>query len=255
MDILYIIGEGCSLCNNNELRYSLRSIEKFGKNISRVFVAGYCPDWLSDEVVKLPCEQPYPKKPNEEPEGKDNLARKHANMLATLLYAVDHSDIGEEFLISMDDHIYIREIDFDNYPFYCKGGRELPVKGRSAYHKFLAMTRKVLEEQGLSTWYSCLHRNTHLCRRDISECREYLDRVVSECIPLEYDCYLTNYRHTIHADFYFTPVADVKLRGGCDWWKAAPRNTEVFSTYDFEPGVGLDCLIGGMFDKKSKYEL
>lgn len=44
MDILYIVGKGRSLCDNKELRYSLRSLAKYGKNIDRIFVAGYCPE-------------------------------------------------------------------------------------------------------------------------------------------------------------------------------------------------------------------
>ncbi|MBR0299772.1 MAG: hypothetical protein IJQ93_05590, partial [Bacteroidales bacterium] len=56
MDILYIVGAGCSRCNDFELRMSLRSIAMYGKNVGRVFVCGHCPDWLSDEVVKLPLD-------------------------------------------------------------------------------------------------------------------------------------------------------------------------------------------------------
>ena len=165
MDILYIIGENCSKCNYNELRYSLRSIEKYGKN---------------------------------------------------------------------------------NY---------LPERGKTAYKKFLAKTREECEKKGVSIYYSSLHRNMHMSKVDISECREYLDSVISDKIALESFAYLLNYRYTVKKDFDFKPVKDVKLCGGGDWWKADSRNTECFSTADFEPGIGLDCLIGSLFSNKSKYEL
>jgi len=56
MDIVYLMGEGYSKCNYNELRYSLRSIDKYGKNVDRVYVIGYCPEWLSDEIIKIPLD-------------------------------------------------------------------------------------------------------------------------------------------------------------------------------------------------------
>ena len=168
MDILYIIGNGCSKCNDLELRCSLRSIAEYGKNISRVFVAGYCPEWLSDDVVKVPFEQPWPKLKDGEAEAQDNLTRKHANMLATILYVVDNTDIGDEFLVSSDDHMYVRSVNFDKYPFYCKRFGTinlLPYDGNTEYRKFLAKTRERLESEGMTAYYFCLHRNMHLCRK------------------------------------------------------------------------------------------
>ena len=57
MDILYCIGEG-SKWNNNELRYSLRSLEKFGKNVGNIYMVGYNPGFLSDEVTFINCPCP-----------------------------------------------------------------------------------------------------------------------------------------------------------------------------------------------------
>ena len=44
MDIVYILGNG-SKFNNEEIRYSLRSLEKF-VNFDRVFIVGECPKFL-----------------------------------------------------------------------------------------------------------------------------------------------------------------------------------------------------------------
>lgn len=49
MDVLYILGSG-SPFNNDELRYSLRSLEKNGVNVSRVIVVGENPGFLSENV-------------------------------------------------------------------------------------------------------------------------------------------------------------------------------------------------------------
>ena len=61
MDILYCLGEG-SKWNNNELRYSLRSLEKFGKNVGNIYVVGYDPGILSDKVTFIDCPNKYDRK-------------------------------------------------------------------------------------------------------------------------------------------------------------------------------------------------
>lgn len=257
MDILYIIGKGCSDCENRELRYSLCSIEKYGKNVGKVYVVGYCPDWLSDEVIKIPFEQPWQKKKDSEIDTMDNLAKKHANLTASVLYAVDNSDIGDEFLVSMDDHIYIRNVDFDNYPFYCtntNGNLNLPKDSNRQWQKLLAATRKMLEQENLSIYRCVLHRNMHLSRKSIEECRTKLEDIVKNPIPFEPFAYLINYRYTKDKDFEFTSTNDLKISRVGEWYKVNPETTEVFSTYNFKKGSALDLLIKLLFKHKSKYE-
>ena len=149
-DILYIVGSG-SEWNNNELRYSLRSIAKNGRNIGRVFLVGYKPDWVSDEVIHIPCGDPYD--------------RKHKNILNKVVYAMEHSDIGSHFLISSDDHYYMMPTDFDKLPIYYKA-REIPAKvvGRKRWEEYSLSvhdTRGILEERGLPIYQTNPHCNTH----------------------------------------------------------------------------------------------
>lgn len=254
MDILYIIGNGNSKCNNKELRYSLRSIDKYGKGVGRVFVAGFCPDWLSDEVVKVPFIQPY-NTLTEKFSSRTGLCLKFANVLATILYVVDNTDISEEFLISMDDHFYTRPIDFEHYPFYAKGGeeQELPVVGKSPYGKVMAETREFLKRKKLPTHYLTIHRNMHCSKKIIEECREVLNECVEKTLPVEPLCYMLNYWYDKYG-FEITYSKDVKVRGPQDWLSTRPSYTEVFSTADFKPMSRLDVLVNELYPKKSKYE-
>ena len=255
MDILYIIGKGCSQCDDQELRYSLRSIDKFGKGVGRVFVAGHCPEWLSSNVTKVPFLQPYS---NLQDIGNfmDRLACKHINIIETVLYAIDNTDIGDEFLVSMDDHFYVRNVDFDNYPFYLKGkeGRELPKSSSSEYGKFMVKTREFLESKGLSTYYLVPHRNMHCSRKIINECRNTINTCIENKVPIEYLCYLLNYQYTKYG-FELIPTKDVKVKNGFEWYKLNPEYTEVFSTIDYTPYSRLDDMIGSLYKNKSKYEV
>ena len=45
MDVVYILGTG-STSNDNEIRYSLRSIEKYLIGFNVVYIVGECPKFL-----------------------------------------------------------------------------------------------------------------------------------------------------------------------------------------------------------------
>lgn len=185
-DILYVVGKGFSEWDNNELRYSLRSIAKNGKNVGRVFVVGYCPYWLNEEhVTMLPLRDPAD-------------GNKHANILRAIDYAVQYSDIGEHFLLSADDHYYTKKTDFDKYPIIWRG-EELqtePVKGRDDwYNTTLISTQNVLAAMGLPTHMYCWHGNTWFNGRLWKQQRMELLRRLAVTMPqaCEPTCLMLNY--------------------------------------------------------------
>ncbi len=150
MDILYVVGNG-SKWENNELRYSLRSIEKFGRNVDRVFIVGQKPDFVSDIVTHIPCSDPF--------------VRKHQNILHKVTKAMRESDIDKHFIVSSDDHFYTREVDFNNYPVYYQARTIQTTSANGAapnnYHKSLAETKQMLERWGLPVYQTNPHCNTH----------------------------------------------------------------------------------------------
>lgn len=104
IDVLYLVGPE-SGHQNRELRWSLRSLEKFGRNLGRVVVAGYPPGWLAPEVVRVPAQD----SPGES---------KFLSMWRKFFAALDASAVGGEFIVSADDHIYTKEIDLPTTPFW-----------------------------------------------------------------------------------------------------------------------------------------
>ena len=258
MDVLYILGEGYSECDHLEMKCSLRSIEKYGKNVGKVYVVGYCPNWLSDEVVKIPFIQPYP---NNRCDTLDGMIRKHINLLSSLLYAVDNSDIGSEFLVSSDDHILLKTVDFDDFPYYCKlieyYKDELPKSFINVYTDFLMNCREELEKQDLSVYYLTLHKNMHMSRKVIDECREYFDKVVNKKLPCEPFTYLLNYQYTKYHNFEKTDVKDYKIRNKIEFYEQVVNGeyNMSMSTYDFNKESNLYELLNELFPSKCKYEL
>lgn len=251
MDILYINGKG-SDCDGFELRCSLRSIEQYGKNVGKVYIVGNCPDWLSDNVIKLPCEDynkntttPYPK--------AQNIAMK-------LLYAVDNSDIGNVFLVSMDDHFYVSPVDFDTYPYYTKqyadGTDELPefsANFRFLYNMFLYDCKNRLKELGLPTKYFTLHKNMKVYREAVEGCRNIIMENIENDYPFEVFLLLGNYSL---ANLGIVPVMtlDNRIDGAPEWYKTNREYADEFSTPNFNDSSGLYTLLAGLYSKKSKYE-
>ena len=164
MDIVYIIGKQKSDADNFELRCSLRSIAKYGINVDNVFIVGYVPDFVSDKVIGIPFEQPYP---------GDTCDEKSANIMASVVRATMDPRVGNHFLVSSDDHFYTDYTDFDNYPIHLrkytwgtgKNRTQLPDTHSDElpeYTKFLVDSCLRLKERNLPTYNFTLHRNMHI---------------------------------------------------------------------------------------------
>ena len=259
MDILYLVGKG-SKCNDWELRFSLRSIEKYCKNVGRVFVVGYCPSWLSDEVIKI-------EKPILPSFGNND---KNKNIYRDLLYAVENSDIGVndngEFLISMDDHFYCHETDFNNYPFYVKDYTKrkcrhmLPLEYEPGfncgdYQKLLVSTANFLNERDYSFINFTLHRNMHMNRYFIEQMKDLNEEIFNnDDIFVEGAAVALNYRYTKEPFDYI--ICEDKKTDNVKQIKniIEDEDQHVFSTNDFNLVSPLFIFLRRFYNKPSKYE-
>jgi|GEM_PF-994900 len=103
MDVVYPISGGFhgkkrlgSKWNDNELRYSLRSLEQYFQNLGRVFIVGHKPDWLTG-VVHLPAEDTH-------------RHNKDANLIDKVLLAC-RSGVSPTFLRLSDDQCLLKPWD------------------------------------------------------------------------------------------------------------------------------------------------
>ena len=247
MDILYVLGKG-SKHNNIELRYSLRSIERYGINVGKVYLVGYDPGFLSDKVTFIPCDDKY----------MDKYNGKHKNIIAAICHAVENSDIGEEFLYSSDDHIYIKETNFDLYPYFCRGNLpERPAKfddKRSEYHFSLLETRELLTKHGLTCYRFSQHGNTHMSRSAIRNAMPLIKESFNGDYGCEPTCIILNSLYS-YKPFLITTRADLKLgkERTVDFLLEHTRDREVFSICD-NPDESIWQYLNKLFPDKSKYE-
>lgn len=241
MDILYVLGK-YSKWDNNELRLSLRSIEKFCMNVGRVFLVGHDPKFLSNEVTYIPFNDKYHK------------VCKQKNILNAICYAVENSDIGEEFLLSSDDHIYVKETDFDNYPFYCKGMLPIDDKHR-LYRRTLCDTRKILEKNNLTFFNFSQHGNTHIFRSAIENAKDIIESTYNTKFGCEPTSILLNIYYA-KCQFPITKRNDVKICKDKDVnYMLSELNEREVVSFDDYPHESIKDYLFKLFPVKSKYEM
>lgn len=131
MDILYVLGNGSRFANI-ELRLSLRSIEKYGKNIDNVFICGYKPDWIKN-VIHIPCS--------------DDMQREK-NVFNKILTAC-RTNISDEFLLMNDDFYMTKEFNAESYPYFVTGECSF-INNPSRYQKIQNKTINYLETKSIN---------------------------------------------------------------------------------------------------------
>lgn len=107
MDAVYVVKPED---DNEELRFSLRSLAKNMPYIDRVFIAGYCPSWVTNvEAISL-----------------TPLVDKLDNQFQSLRAACADDRISDEFVLMNDDHFAVAELEF--LPAWHLGSLKLLIK-------------------------------------------------------------------------------------------------------------------------------
>lgn len=144
-DVVYVVGRG-SGWNDNELRFSLRSLAKYVTGIGQVFIVGKIPAFLTN-VVALP----WP----------DNYTCKERNIMEKVAYACGHPRLSDRFLHVHDDHFALAPVDAGQVPDYA-GWVDLHQLAKSVgrgnpWRESVQNTANALSAQGLATWNFDIH--------------------------------------------------------------------------------------------------
>lgn len=134
-DLVYPLGTG-SYWNNNELRFSLRSVEKHLSNVDKVWIVGILPSWLQN-VNHIPYTDHIGKAPD-------------YNMMKKLRRVCEEVELSEDFLYMNDDHYLQSDHDANDFPYYYHGTIEEYLKGRGldGYGKRCRNTLNALQQKG-----------------------------------------------------------------------------------------------------------
>lgn len=117
MDAVYILGDG-SVADDEEIRYSIRSLEKNMLDLDHVFVVGDCPDFLTG-VTHIGA--------------KDKYDKPWKNAMHKTEVACDFEDISDNFLLMNDDFFLCEPFYGAEFPFYSKKGVDGGINGPKSF--------------------------------------------------------------------------------------------------------------------------
>jgi len=118
MDAVYILGNG-SLANNDEIRISLRSLEKYMLDLGNVYIIGELPDFAKN-VIHLP--------------SKDYSVDKWKNAYNKVKNACQIDDLSDEFLLMNDDFFMLEPFTGADWPFYSLRNSNGGSCGANSFH-------------------------------------------------------------------------------------------------------------------------
>lgn len=228
MDIVYVLGRG-SQWNNEEIRYSLRSICKFTKH-DNVYVIGEKP-YFAKDIIHIPV---------------NDFNKKEYSIYNKIRIACNIPELSEEFLFMNDDHFFVKEVDIDNYPFYHQDDLtvEIQKRLRSPYRTEIERTYAYLKDKVKSPKYYDIHTPIRYNKNDFLEIMIQTPIHEQEMIIKSLYANMKGVKGTFRKDIKLLAVDFSRVRG-VDCFSVGDRcNYRALKRY-------LDGLYG---DQPCKYE-
>lgn len=132
MDLVYVLKNTPTEWADNEIRYSLRSLDKYGSGYDRIFIIGGKPSFLDyDKIIHL--------------EHVDNYHVVEYNVFRKLVYLSENTDITDNFILFNDDFYLLQEMDLSKMPYYYKRERiAVKYKCSNTFNDMAVLTRQFL---------------------------------------------------------------------------------------------------------------
>lgn len=138
IDVVYPLGNG-SPNSNNEIRYSLRSLEMYGRNYRDVYIIGERPTFTNNRIKYIPFEEKW---------------SKGLNILEKLKKICETPSISANFLYINDDHFLIQETDLTKYPYYYNDDDiEQLVKTRNSQDNYVLIYKESKANEHYRNYY------------------------------------------------------------------------------------------------------
>lgn len=237
MDILIPLGRA-STWQNNELRYCLRSIEKFASGYDRIFVVGDDPGFLSKRV--------------EFRATKDIPANKQAAIAHKIFWAFQYTDISNTVALFNDDYVLRDRVNLGRLLSYQRGPLEAALASQDdpVYRASLEETMCALRDVGKPAYHYDIHVPIIITGRAFVELKAWWAKSICSKNGLVVKSTYAN-----NALLYPGPVMrDCKLRERYDDIDQATRGRFVFSYSDAGLTEVLKRWLTETFPEKSKWE-
>lgn len=232
MDILYPLGHG-STWGNNELKYSLRSVEKHVKEVDRVFIVGRNPKWITNiEYI----------------EAKDDQGNKEKNIAYKIAKACQ-TDISDDFLFFNDDHIITQDIS-SNLPNYYSMTCQQMILRRNSGGEYRAAIENVRNLFGMEAKYFDIHTPIVYNKFKFLEMMERVDWTIKKG-------YIVKSLYGNMFNLEGTELLDFKQNKPQkkEFWEKIANERFCFSFGDQAVTPAFKYFLQQIFPEKSKYEI
>jgi len=245
MDLVYVIGTG-SRWDDNELKYSLRSVEKHGTNVGKVIIVGYLPEWIQKtQVIHIP-------------ESFDFY--KERNIMECIRLACKNTKVSKDFLYMNDDFFFNLDFDCAQFPTYVRPydlheyvwGAERTKNRWNKYTRIIEQTHNALLSRGLPILTYDLHVPMPINKKKYLEAVHQFDWNCPKRLGYTYRSIYGNYWQipaTIHSDVKYHKIAT---------WEGFLRSVSdkpFFSTDDSSDIRHLQTALEILYPKKSRWEV
>lgn len=222
---------------HEDLRYTLRGIEKNVKNFRKIWIVGDLPNWIQN-VNHIPFSD------------ADHPKFKEKNIKDKISGACMNPGVSEDFIMFNDDHFIISEIDAEKYPFYNKGSvRNSVLNNYSPYKKTMKHTLDWLLRRG----FRDLNADTHC--PIIYNKKKFLNSFnnVDFLTPWGYGI-KTLYCAVNRIETEYMPDCKFKAKASYEEVVEKSQGRHVISCYDGAINGGFGKFVKELFPNKSCFE-
>lgn len=238
---------------DNELRYSLRSIEIFANGAGNVFIVGEHPAWMNSEpqkqegifinnnhIIHIPT--------------KDKFGSQR-NIHEKIKLACLDKRVSDDFLFWNDDFFLMDFIDCENYPYHRYGILEDKISKRIAndgYRRAMENSQRFLKEHDRCTMYYDIHCPIIYNKKKYLELMDQVDWSVPNGYVIK----------SLYANYWQVPsvfMPDLKITAdtGLADIHEKIKGRHIFSISDgimLAPAKTMKIYLEETYNKKSKYE-
>ena len=228
MDIVIPLGTE-SRWNDNELRFTLRSIEKNLTGFRNVIIVGWCPPWVQN-VVHIKKE--------------DRAGKKQFSIYQKTMAAFDHPETTDSILFWNDDHFLMGEMSVNDFRYWYDG--TIDEWGQKAIGNYKGAILNTANLRGINRFYTDIHTPIIYQRAKFRALAE-LDWSKEYVIKTAY---------TMNCVGNFDYLCDLKVNKALPYeqWVGKIEGRKWLSIGPYGVCPGLVQLLTEHFPKRSKYE-
>lgn len=234
IDVVYPLGRG-SRFNNDELRYSLRSVDKHLNNVRNVYIVGELPDWITG-VIHVAAQ---------------DVDQKETNIMRKVRLACEVPSVSDTFLFMNDDHFFTQDVDAEAYPYYYHGMLSETISKRNKNQSYRnSLYNAMLALHGKQQKHFDIHCPIRYEKKKFIEVADGYNWHVPFGMVVK-SIYVN------HHDIEGERMSDFKPKHPAVYhtFKEAIKARHIFSIGDETVSPDLWRLMNELYPNKSKYEL